>query len=34
MPEPQFQAKLAQARQSLREEKGMSIEQLREKYGI
>lgn len=32
--EPHFQARVAQARQSLREGKGISIEQLREKYGI
>jgi len=34
MREPQFQARVSQARQSLREGKGISIEQLREKYGI
>jgi len=34
MREPQFQARVSQARQSLREGKGISIEQLREKYGF
>lgn len=32
--EPRFQERVARARQSLRQGKGISIEQLREKYGI
>lgn len=32
--EPHFQERVARARQSLREGKGISIEQLREKYEI
>lgn len=32
--EPRFQERVARARQSLREGKGISIEKLREKYGI
>lgn len=32
--EPRFQERVARSRQSLREGKGISIEKLREKYGI
>jgi prevent-host-death family protein len=32
--EPRFEAEIAQARQSLREGKGISIEQLRAKYAV
>ena len=32
--EPRFQERVARSRQSLREGKGISIEQLKEKYGI
>jgi hypothetical protein len=32
--DPRFRARVAQARSSLREGQGISIEQLREKHGI